>query len=82
MYYYSCSYNKNTFVAIISKLCITQGIAIIKEITRGNKIVQQNDISWSKRILGNDALTHINTKIITHDFNPKVRPHSIPSIKG
>ena len=26
-------------------LCITQGIAIIKEITSGNSIVQQNDIN-------------------------------------
>ena len=68
------NYNKNTFVAIISKLCIRQGIAIIKEITKGNSIVQQNDINWSKRILGNDALAHINTKIITHAFNPKIRP--------
>jgi hypothetical protein len=49
-------------------------MAIIKEITTGNKIVQQNDISWSKRILGSDALAHINTKIIRHVFKPKVKP--------
>lgn len=29
----------------------------------GNKIVQQNDISWSKRTLGIEALIHINVKI-------------------
>ena len=61
-------------MAIVSKPCITQGIAIINEITKGNSIVQQNDINWSKRILGSDALAHINTKIIIHALNPKARP--------
>lgn len=51
-------------------------------ITTGNSIVQQNDISWSKRILGKEALVHIKIKIIIDDFNPKLRPCSIPLISG
>jgi hypothetical protein len=39
----------------------------------GNNIVQQKDISWSKRILGNEALTHIKTNIIKHALNPKLK---------
>ena len=59
-----------------------QGINIINAITIGNNIIQQNDINWSKRILGKEALTHMNTKIIIHDFIPIVKPDNIPSIKG
>jgi len=70
------------FVGIISKLNNTQGIKITKAITIGNKIVQQKDINWSKRILGNEALAQINTKIIIQDFTPKVKPYINPSIKG
>jgi len=40
----------------VSKLCKAQGSTIINEITRGNSIVQQNDINWSKRILGKKLL--------------------------
>ena len=54
----------------------------MKAITTGSNIVQENDINWSKRILGKEALTHIKTKTIIHDFAPKVRPDIIPSIKG
>ena len=43
-------------------------------ITIGNNTIQQKDINWSKRILGKEALTHIKTKIITHDLNPKLKP--------
>ena len=39
----------------------------------GNNIVQQKDISWSKRILGKEALTHIKTNIIKHVLNPKLK---------
>jgi hypothetical protein len=39
----------------------------------GNNIVQQKDISWSKRILGNEALTHMKTNIIKHALNPKLK---------
>ena len=62
------------FVQIISKLYKMQGNSIMKAITNGNRIVQQNDISWSYRILGNEALAHININAITQDFNPKIRP--------
>ena len=51
-----------------------QGINTIKAITTGNNIVQEKDISWSKRILGKEALTHININTITHDLIPMVRP--------
>ena len=50
--------------------------------TIGNNIVQENDINWSKRILGNEALTHIKTNIIIQDFIPKVKPDNKPSIIG
>ena len=51
-------------LGMISKLYKTQGINTIKAITTGNKTVQQNDINWSKRILGKEALAHININII------------------
>lgn len=59
-----------------------QGNSIIKAITKGNRIVQQKDINWSYRILGNEALVHIKTNIITQDFNPKVKPYKRPSNIG
>lgn len=61
-------------LGIISKLYNIQGTNTIKEITIGNKIVQQNNINWSKRILGKEALIHINIKIIVQDFSPKTKP--------
>ena len=67
---------------IISKLYKIQGTNITKAITIGNNIVQQKDINWSKRILGNEALVHIKIKIIIHVFIPKVKPYNNPSIKG
>ena len=69
-------------LGIISKLYITHGINTINAITIGNNIVQENDINWSKRILGKEALTQIKTKIITEDFIPIVRPYIKPSITG
>jgi len=69
-------------LGIISKLYIIHGTSTIKAITIGNSIVQENDINWSKRILGKEALTQIKTKIITQAFIPRVRPDNIPSIKG
>lgn len=59
-----------------------QGTNIIKAITTGSNIVQENDINWSKRILGNEALTHIKIKIIIQDLIPRVKPNTIPSITG
>ena len=79
----SCNYqNKQTLLGIISKLYKIQGTKIINEITIGKSIVQQNDINWSNRILGKEALAHIKTKIIIQAFSPKFRPQSVPSIKG
>ena len=66
----------------MSKLYITQGTNTISAITIGNKMVQEKDINWSKRILGKEALTHMKTKIIIHDLIPIVKPDNIPSIKG
>jgi len=40
----------------------------------GNKTVQQKAISWSKRILGKEALTHIKIKIKIELFNPRLNP--------
>jgi len=70
------------FVGIISKLYNMQGTSTTRAITIGNKTVQQKDINWSKRILGNEALTHMKTKIIIPDLTPKAKPYSNPSIKG
>ena len=70
------------FVGIISKLYSMQGTSTTRAITIGNKTVQQKDISWSKRILGNEALTHMKTKIIIPDLTPKAKPYNNPSIKG
>ena len=57
-------------LGIISKVYIIQGTNTIKAIIIGKSTVQQNDISWSKRILGRDALTQINVNIIIQLFNP------------
>lgn len=75
-------YSRKTLVGMISKAYKIQGSDIIKAITNGKSIVQQNDISWSYRILGKEALTHMNMNIMTQVLNPKVRPYVIPSIKG
>ena len=62
------------FVGIISKLYNIQGTKITNAITIGNNTVQQKDINWSKRILGNEALAQININIIIQDFIPKAKP--------
>ena len=59
-----------------------QGTNTIKAITIGSNIVHENNINWSKRILGKEALTQINTKIIRQDFIPIVKPYNIPSTNG
>ncbi len=61
------------FVGIISKLYKIQGTKTTNAITIGNNTVQQKDINWSKRIRGKDALANKNTKIIIHEFIPKVK---------
>ena len=53
----------------------------MKATTIGNRTVQQNDINWSKRILGKLALAHINTKTIREDLIPKIIPDRIPEDK-
>jgi hypothetical protein len=69
---YIC-YNKYILLHIISKLYKTLGTNIINAITIGNKINQQYDINWSNLILGNEALTHINIKIIIQLFTAKLK---------
>jgi len=43
---------------------------MIKATTIGSNTVQHDNISWSKRILGNEARTQMKMKII-QDFSPK-----------
>ena len=50
------------------------GIIIIIAKRIGNKIVQQNVINWSKRILGKEALIQINENTNIELFNPKLKP--------
>ena len=54
----------------------------MKAITTGSNMVQENDINWSNRILGKEALTHIKTKTIIQDLIPIVNPSIIPSTSG
>ena len=68
------NYNNEILLGIISKLYNIQGTKITNAITIGNNTVQQKDINWSKRILGKDALAHINTNIIIQDLTPNVKP--------
>ena len=42
-----------------------QGINTIYAINTGSNTVQHTDINWSKRILGKEALTQMNTNINT-----------------
>lgn len=68
------NYSKDILLGIISKLYKIQGTKTTKAITIGSNMIQQNVINWSKRILGKEALAHINMKIIIQLFNPKLRP--------
>ena len=72
-------YSRAMLLGIIFQLYIMHGTNIIKDITMGNSIVQEKDINWSKRILGNEALTQMKTKIITQAFTPRVIPYIRPS---
>jgi len=69
-------------LGIISKLYNIHGTNTIKAITKGNNTVQQKDINWSKRILGNEALAHMKINTIIQDFIPKVNPYTNPCITG
>ena len=62
------------FIKNIPNIYNNEGINIINANNIGNNTVQQNDINWSKRILGKEHLTHINTNIIIQDLNPKDKP--------
>ena len=53
----------------------------MKETTMGNNFNQQKDISWSNRILGKDALIHMNVNIIEQAFVPNINPYKLPSNK-
>ena len=59
-------------VGIIPRPYITQGINTTYAIIIGNNTVQQTDINWSKRILGKEALTQMNTNIKKAVFNAKL----------
>jgi hypothetical protein len=59
-----------------------QGMYVINATTIGSKIVQQSDINWSKRILGNEALTHMKTNIITQALNPIIIADTTVSFTG
>lgn len=71
---FNINYSKDILLGIISKLYKIQGTKTTKAITIGSNMIQQNVINWSKRILGKEALAHINMKIITQLLNPKLRP--------
>ena len=74
-----------TFTTVIPNIYNKQGINIIKANKIGNNTVQQNDINWSKRILGNEALTQININTIIELFIPKVilckKPSTLELVK-
>ena len=59
-----------------------QGTKTIKPITIGSNTVQQNDINWSKRILGKEALAQIKTKTKKQDLIPIITLPNKPSING
>ena len=61
------------FIGIIPRPYTIQGINTTYAITIGNKTVQQTDINWSKRILGKEALTQMNTNIKKDVFIAKFK---------
>lgn len=67
------------FIKYIPNMYNKDGINTINANNIGNKTVQQKDINWSKRILGNDALTQINTNTIAELLIPKVKLDNNPS---
>ena len=75
-------YNMLIFIKNASNWNKIQGINTINANNKGNSTVQQNDINWSNLILGNEALTQINTKTKNELFKPKVKPESSPLING
>jgi hypothetical protein len=63
-----------------SKLKSKQGTVTIKAKSKGNNTVQQKLMSWSNRILGSEARTHIKVKTKALDFIPKIRPEISPFV--
>lgn len=59
-----------------------QGINNIKAKINGSIIVQQYNINWSNRILGNEALTQMKIKIMINVLNPIIKLQLISSIQG
>jgi len=53
---------------------------MINPIIIGNKTVQQNDINWSNRILGKEALTQIKINMNIHVLSPKLKLWINPKI--
>lgn len=53
------------FTGIIPNEYTKQGNNTIYAIITGSSTVQHTDINWSKRILGKEALTQMNTNINT-----------------
>ena len=60
----------------MSKLPIILGVNIINANNVGNTLVQQYDISWSKRMRGKEALAHINMNINAQAFKPTAKPYT------
>ena len=67
------------FIKYIPNICNRHGTNIINANKIGNNTVQQNDINWSKRILGNDALTHMKVNTIIELLIPKAKLYNNPS---
>lgn len=67
------------FIKYIPNIYNKDGTNTINANKIGNKTVQQKDINWSKRILGNDALTQIKTNTIIELLIPKVKLDNNPS---
>ena len=71
--------NKVILVGTALKAIRIHGTRNIKANTKGSNTVQQTVISWSKRIRGNDALTHTKPNIIKQVFIPNESPEIKPS---
>jgi hypothetical protein len=59
-----------------------QGTKTINANNKGNRTVQQNCMSWSKRIRGRLARTHIKVNTKRADLIPRTSPEINPSAPG
>jgi hypothetical protein len=71
----------NGLTGKISKLPIIHGTNIIIANKIGNTTVQQNFINSSKRILGKEALAHINVNINRELFKPIIKLYSSSDLR-